>query len=103
MIRVQLLVAGMVGGIAFGAHAEPGRPVSPYSARAVARPLAPGALLTLSVTDKKQTYNRGFLDAAQYQQIRDGALEVVRRVPPRKYHYVTLGRSPTSVAAMSTA
>jgi hypothetical protein len=78
------------------AHAAPGSFRLPAKK---STPLDPGALITLTVTDKQQTYERGFLDQNQYQQIRDGALRLIKRFPPKRYFYVTIGRSPTPVAA----
>ena len=99
MIRVKRWVTGLLLGSALSAQAAPGRVVSPYSPQVAARPLANTALMTLAVTNKKKTYNRGFLDAMQYQQIKYGAMEIVKRFPPNKWFYVTLGRSPTAIAA----
>jgi len=76
------------------------RLVSPYQAAKARTPLTPGALLTANVTDKKnRVIARQFLTQQQYTDIRDGAMELVKRFPPSKYFYVPVGRSPTGIAA----
>jgi hypothetical protein len=93
-MRALLVMLGLL--LATAAQAAPGSFTLPEKK---ATPLGPGALITLQVTDKQRTYQRGFLDQTQYQQIRDGALRLIKRFPPKRYFYVTIGRSPTPVAA----
>ena len=97
MIRWYTGVGLLLAALANTAAAAPGHPVSPYNA--TARPLAPGPLIRMQVTDKKKTYVRGFLDQNQYTQIKNGAMEIMKRFPPKKNFYVTLGRSPTAIGA----
>ena len=94
MTRVSLLV--LLTTLAGPAHAAPRAFKLPAPKTT---PLKDEALITLRVTDKQKTYQRGFLDQAQYQQIRDGALEVIKRFSPKSYFYVTIGRSPTAISA----
>jgi hypothetical protein len=84
------------------AHADQARRmVSPYNPTATLAPINPNAHLLAAnvVTKKNKLVLRHYLTMQQYNDIRDGALELIRRHPPSQYFYVPLGRSPTAIAA----
>jgi hypothetical protein len=100
--RIASVVIACALALAAPAQAEKGRRLlSPYQpAKAQQQPLHPNAMLTANVTNKKgKVRARTFLSLQQYNEIRDGALDLVRQYPPSQYFYVPLGRSPTAIAA----
>jgi hypothetical protein len=83
------------------AHAQAHSQVhNPYNAQHRMHPLAATALLTGSVRNKQgQFQRRNYLALDQYEQVRDISLDILRRFPPKNYLYLTIGRSPTPIAA----
>ena len=83
-----------------GVAATRSRLVSPYVRAAGRPPLKDGALLKATVIQRDGTQApRRYLSRRRYEDIRDGSLELLRQYPPRRYYYLTLGRSPTPIAA----
>lgn len=83
---------------ALSAHAAPnGKLRNVYDPNKPA--LAATALLTANVPHKNGAQSREYLSQQQYEDIRNGTVEILRRYPPKKYFYVPVGRSPTAPAA----
>ena len=83
---------------AVAAHATAnGRVRDPYNKQATRLPAT--ALLSATVQHKKGPYARQYLSLAQYNDIREGTLEILRRYPAKTHFYMPVGRSPTAIAA----
>jgi hypothetical protein len=71
----------------------------PFDATQARIPLTPNALASKNITYKKKTYTKNYLSLQNYNELRDGVLQVLSQFPAKKYFYVPIGRSPTAVAA----